>query len=98
MEVSEGVLDVCDGGQGVSGEVWVRGGGSVPISDERYPAVGSGTPPGRYTPMGSLSPLLRPRVLALLSILIVSCGASPDLGFGLIDKCLLVVVCGTLTV
>ena len=48
----------CDGGEGVSGEVWVRGGGSVPISDERYPAVGSSTPPGRYRWEASLLPLL----------------------------------------
>ena len=39
------VVVVWAGGQGVRSEVWVRGGGgSVPISVMRYPAVGRNTP------------------------------------------------------
>ena len=59
------------GGQAVSGEVWVRGGGSVPICDERYPAVGSDTPPGRYRWLGSHHFSLRP--LGIISAQHIDC-------------------------
>ena len=70
------------GGQGVSSEVWVRGGGgSVPISVMRYPAVGRKSPDQVVTDGWRAG---KPWwVLTLLSLLIVSCGASPQPGYGL---------------
>ena len=63
----------------------MREGGSVPISDERYPAVGSDTRCHQVDTQGRKPSCSSPHhwVLALLSILIVSCGASLDLGFGI---------------